>query len=63
MRRLIATTAGRLARSRLERVDDATFDALCDAALRGEMDFETVARKALSRAFGESSGNHSDEGN
>lgn len=52
MRRLIANTAARLARRRLESREDPAFDALCDSALRGEADFETVAEEALADMFG-----------
>ena len=47
MRRLLASTAARQARRRIEALHGPAFDALCDALLRGELDFEEAARLAL----------------
>jgi hypothetical protein len=47
MRRLIAAAGARHARRRIEALQGAAFDALCDAVLRGELDFEEAARRAL----------------
>jgi LAO/AO transport system kinase len=47
MRRLIAGTAARQARRHVEALQGAAIDALCDAVLRGELDFEAAAARAL----------------
>lgn len=50
MRRLIAATAARQARRRVEALQGAAFTELCDAVLKGELDFETAAERALALA-------------
>jgi GTPase len=52
MRRLIAATAARQARRRIEALQGEAFDALCDAVLKGELDFETAAQQASGPDFG-----------
>ena len=47
MRRLLAATAARWARARIEGLAGPEFDALCDRLLRGEMDFEAAVDEAL----------------
>lgn len=47
VRGLIAAAAARQARRRVEAQSGPAFDALCDAVLRGELDFETAARRAV----------------
>ncbi len=51
MRRLIAATAARQARRGVEALQGAAIAELCDAVLKGELDFETAAERAL--ALGE----------
>ncbi|HKI98673.1 MAG TPA: methylmalonyl Co-A mutase-associated GTPase MeaB [bacterium] len=53
MRRLIAAAAARQARRRIEGLQGGAFDALCDAVLKGEVDFETAAQQALHPDFGD----------
>jgi LAO/AO transport system kinase len=53
MRRLIAAAAARQARRRVEGLQGPAFDALCDAVLKGELDFEVAARQALAPDFEE----------
>ena len=47
MRRLIAATAARQAHRKVEALQGPAFEALCDAVLKGELDFETAAQQAL----------------
>ena len=53
MARLIAATAARRVRRRVEALQTPAFDALCDAVLRGELNFEEAAERALRIALGE----------
>lgn len=47
MHRLIAQEAGNLLRERLTALESAAFDALCDAAARGEIDHEDAVANAI----------------
>ncbi len=47
MRKLLAATAARQARERVSGMEGPAFDALCDALLRGDVDFNTAAEKVL----------------
>jgi LAO/AO transport system kinase len=47
MRRLFAQEAGNLLRERLASLDSAALDALCDAALRGEVSHEDAVTQAI----------------
>ena len=47
VRRLIASTAARRARRHIEALRGPAFDALCDAVLKGELDIEAAAARAL----------------
>lgn len=50
--RLIAATAARQAHRRVEEARGPAMDALCDAVLKGDLDFEEAARCALAPGFG-----------
>lgn len=47
LRRIVATKAGQLAKTRAETLDDPHFDTVLAALQRGEIDFETAAVQVL----------------